>query len=125
MRVKLPLLDEWNARRRQIADRYLVAASRTDLMMLPAGQDSVAHLCVGLHPDRDRFMERLASEGIGTAIHYPTPDHRQPALAGIAWRCAGLPVTESAANQVITLPCFPELEDSEVAHVCAVIQASA
>ena len=125
LRVKLPHLDGWNARRREIAARYRAAAHGTDLAMLPAGADSVAHLCVGLHPASRRVQGGLARDGVETAIHYPTPDHRQPALAGIPWRSAGLSVTESAANQVVSLPCFPELEDSEVDHVCAVIGASA
>lgn len=125
LRVKLPLLDAWNARRREIAERYRAAAQGTDLALLPAGADSVAHLCVGLHPDRDRFRERLAREGVSSAIHYPTPDHCQPALAGIQWRSAGLPVTESSVGRVVSLPCFPELEDSEVDYVCEVIGRSA
>ena len=125
LRVKLPLLDAWNARRREIADRYHVAARDTALELLPVGTDSVAHLCVGLHPDRDRFRELLTGEGVGSAVHYPTPDHRQPALTGAPWRAAGLSVTESSADRVVSLPCFPELLDSEVDYVCEVIRKSA
>jgi len=125
LRVKLPHLDGWNARRRDIAERYRAAAHDSDLTLLPAGLDSVAHLCVGLHPNREGFRDQLAREGIETAIHYPTPDHRQPALARVTWRSAGLPVTESAADRIVSLPCFPELEDSEVDHVCAALEESA
>ena len=117
LRVKLPLLDGGNARRRAIAERYRAASSGTDLVMLSTGPGSVAHLCVGQHPDRDAFRERLTLAGVETAIHYPTPDHRQPALTGTAWRQSDLSVTESSADHVVTLPCFPELEDSEVDHV--------
>lgn len=125
LRVKLTYLDGWNARRREIAARYEVAADGTALTLLPTGPDSVAHLCVGMHPARDELRANLARAGVATAIHYPTLDHRQSALAHVPWRSSDLSVTESAAVRVVSLPCFPELEDSEVDHVCAVIEASA
>jgi aminotransferase EvaB len=119
LRVKLPRLDEWNERRRAVASRYREALRATELTLLhePA-PDFVAHLCVGLHPDRDRFCERLAADGVDTAVHFPIPDHRQPALSAALWRAGALDVTESAAGELVSLPCYPGLTDDEVDWVC-------
>jgi aminotransferase EvaB len=125
LRVKLRSLDGQNARRRRIAERYRIASEGTPLRMLPAGDDSVAHLCVGLHPDRDGFRERMTAAGVDTAVHYPVPDHRQEAFSEAGWRAASLATTESAAGRVVSLPCFPELTDDEVDRVCAAIAESA
>ncbi len=120
--VKLKRLDEWNDRRRQIATAYRDAARGTRLHIAhEAASDFVAHLCVGLHPERDAFRRRLAAAGVDTAVHYPTPDHKQPALSAVAWRAGTLEVTEAAVRDVVSLPCFPEMTDAEVEYVCSAI----
>src|SRR5574340_1154583 len=113
LRVKLPHLEKWNARRREIARRY--NGLLTGVIETPpdAGDDYVAHLYVVRAKDRDRLRERLRAAGIGTDVHYPVPDHRQ-AAAPVA---AELPHTERCAAEVLTLPCFPELTDEEVCRV--------
>ncbi len=124
LRVKLPHLDAWNDRRCAIAARYVAAAEGTPLEMVHTpGPDYVAHLCVGRHPDRDAFRQRMTAAGIGTAIHYPILDHQQPALAGVPWRAVDLTESERARDEIVTLPCFPELIDDEVEGVCAAIQS--
>ena len=60
---------------------------------------------------------RLEAAEIGTDVHYPVPDHLQP-LWGGELEDVQLPVTEHAAEHVLTLPCFPELTDNEVTRVC-------
>jgi dTDP-4-amino-4,6-dideoxygalactose transaminase len=122
LRCKLPNLDADNLKRRAVVARYVEAAEGTGLRIVESdGADYVAHLCVGLHDDRDGFMKRLADRGIATAIHFPTPDHRQPALAAVPWRAGPLVVTEHAADHIVSLPCFPELAVAEIDHVCAAI----
>jgi dTDP-3-amino-2,3,6-trideoxy-4-keto-D-glucose/dTDP-3-amino-3,4,6-trideoxy-alpha-D-glucose/dTDP-2,6-dideoxy-D-kanosamine transaminase len=118
LRVRLPQLDAWNARRRDIAASYAEAlpSSAGRLVSLP-GEDYVAHLAVALVEERDAARERLAAAGVGTDVHYPVPDHRQP-VWGSAYAESELPVTEHAAGHVVTLPCFPELTDNEVDRVC-------
>ncbi|HEY4620926.1 MAG TPA: DegT/DnrJ/EryC1/StrS family aminotransferase [Gaiellaceae bacterium] len=118
LRARLPHLDAWNERRRSIAARYRQAL-RPDLGRLVSleGEDYVAHLAVVLLGERDAARARLQAAGIGTDVHYPIPDHRQP-LWGDALAKVRLPVTERAAEQVLTLPCFPELTDKEVDRVC-------
>ena len=118
LRVKLPGLDDGNERRRMIAQAYVEAADGRLHFPHESARDYVAHLCVARHPERDRLRGLLEERGIGTAIHYPVPDHLQPALAEVAWRHAGLTETERAAREVFSLPCFPELTDDEVARAC-------
>ena len=118
LRVKLPGLDGGNERRRAIARAYVEAADGRLQFPHEAARDYVGHLCVARHPERDRLRRLLGTRGIETAIHYPVPDHLQPALAGIAWRHADLTETELAAREVFSLPCFPELTDDEIARVC-------
>ena len=123
LRARLPHLDAWNERRRSIAARYSEALAPEDGRMVAlAGEDYVAHLAVLLAAERDAVRSRLHAAEIGTDVHYPIPDHRQPLwgeklLAGVR-----LPVTEHAAEHVLTLPCFPELTDDEVDRVCEVLR---
>ena len=116
LRAKLPHLDGWNARRREIARLYGEAHAAAEA-------DYVAHLYVIRSPHRERIRSALAAAGIGTDVHYPIPDHQQESMRGIAFRPTPLPVTESCAGEVLTLPCFPEMTDGEVAEVAAAIRA--
>lgn len=122
LRAKLPWLDAHNAARRQIATRY--QAAFVDLPVRgPArlGEDQVAHLYVLRTPRRDALRDFLRTRGVATEVHYPVPDHRQPAHP--APECLGpLPVTEAACATALTLPCFPGLEDAEVDRVIAAVR---
>lgn len=123
LREKLPHLDRWNAARRAIAARYNAAFAGLP-MTLPAsvGEDYVAHLYVVRVDDREGFRETMRGAGIGTDVHYPIADHRQPAYEG--WG-SGFPLatTEHACDHVVTLPCFPGLADADVERVVAAVQA--
>jgi len=117
LRRMLPLLDGWNARRRKIATRYSTEISNPKITPPPAGgEDFVAHLFVIKTENRDDFQRHLAASGIGSDIHYPIPDHRQ-LLFGDRFDSLQIPVTENACEQIVTLPCFPELTDEEITRV--------
>jgi dTDP-4-amino-4,6-dideoxygalactose transaminase len=64
----------------------------------------------------------MREAGVGTDVHYPIADHRQPYWAN-RFQGLTLPVTEHATEHVLTLPCYPELDDAEVARVCEVLAA--
>lgn len=120
LRIRLPHVPARNERRRQIIERYAAAAG-SSLAILPAeGEHHVGHLAVGLTSHRDDVRRALEARGIGSDVHYPIPDHRQPAFAQ-EFAAVHLPVTESAAAELVSLPCFPELTDAEVEHVCNVL----
>ena len=117
LRVMLPRLDGWNARRRQIANRYS-REIRNERIRVPAesGDGYVAHLYVVEAADRLGLQRHLKTMGIGSDVHYPVADHRQ-ALFKDRFVSTALPITEAACEHVLTLPCFPELTDQEVDRV--------
>ncbi len=114
LRAKLPHLDAWNARRREIVRRYGEGILNPRISCpAPGGAESVAHLYVVETSDPGGLKTHLAEADIASDVHYPIPDHRQPAIAGLRdW--PELPVTERLATRVLTLPCYPELTDAEL-----------
>jgi len=119
LRAKLPRLDAWNRRRRQIAATYSAGLAGTSLILpveLP-GREHVWHLYVVRSGQRDALREALSMRGVGTEIHYPIPAHLQAALAHPGCPPGTFPVAERAAAQVLSLPIYPYLSDAEVAEV--------
>jgi dTDP-4-amino-4,6-dideoxygalactose transaminase len=116
---KLTKLDEWNLRRKEIADKY-----RKELRGLPVILPSytsenkhVFHLFVIRVKLREKFIKFLSDEDISTVIHYPIPIHLQPAYKYLNYKKGFLPVTEKAAEEIVSLPIYPDLEDAEVEYV--------
>lgn len=123
LRVKLRHLDGWNAARRTVAQWYGEELRHLDVELVavaPEGE-SVHHLAVALVPERDRVRAALAERGIATGIHYPVPCHQQVAYATFARE--PLPVCESTAGGLLSLPMFPTLTREQVAHVGAALRA--
>jgi dTDP-4-amino-4,6-dideoxygalactose transaminase len=120
LRLRLPFLADSNRRRAAIAAAYDRGLAHTGLP-LPAvrpGACHVYHQYVIRHAQRERLRARLAEQGILTNVHYPVPVHLQPAYR----RCCdiapgGLPHTEAAAREVLSLPMYAELEDGAVERV--------
>jgi dTDP-4-amino-4,6-dideoxygalactose transaminase len=84
-----------------------------------AGASHVFHLYVMRVEQRAVLQARLREAGIGTGVHYPSPVHLQPAYRGrVALGPSGCRATEVAAREVLSLPIYPELTDSQVAQVC-------
>jgi dTDP-4-amino-4,6-dideoxygalactose transaminase len=115
--AKLRMLDDWNARRRVAArtyDRHLdPAIGRVDL---EAGTLSAHHLYDVRVPQRDRVRERLEELGVRTGIHYPIPCHLQAPYRRFA--PTALPEAERAADELLSLPMFPHIEDGQIRAVC-------
>ena len=121
LRVKLAHLDRQNARRAEIASAYGEALRGTALRPPRPRDDAthVYHLYVVRTDSRDMVQARLRQLGVGTGIHYPVPVHQQPAYAGrVALGAFGCPETASAAQQILSLPLYPELTDDQVAFIC-------
>jgi aminotransferase EvaB len=117
--ARLPLLEGFNERRREIIQRYSAAAQGSGLRILPAaGSHHVGHLAVATSLDRDNTRKIFLDHGVMTDIHFPVGDHEQIAFAP---KMVSLPVTEGLTSQILSLPCFPELTSAEVDRVCAVI----
>ncbi|MEA2898073.1 MAG: hypothetical protein QOJ84_3688 [Bradyrhizobium sp.] len=114
--AKLPHLNRWNEDRRAIARRYSEQINHPRIKCPEDfGTDNVAHLFVVRCSDRAGFQRHLDEHGVSSDIHYPIPDHRQPAYAVSGF--AELPETERLAKEIVTIPCFPEMEEEEISQV--------
>lgn len=111
LRVKLRHLDGWNARRSLAAARYSRELADTNLLLpsVPSWCKPAWHLYVVRSPRRDALRDHLASLGIGTIIHYPTPPHRQPAYADAGFAPHAFPLANAIAREVLSLPLGPHL----------------
>lgn len=123
LRIKLKRLNEWTARRRELAARYdrLLAGSAVRTPAVGADRTHVYHLYVVRHERRDELAEFLAARGIGTGKHYPLALHRQEAFAGLGLGEGRFPEAEAAAREVLCLPLYPELSDEQADEVAAAI----
>ncbi|HEY4332308.1 MAG TPA: DegT/DnrJ/EryC1/StrS family aminotransferase [Ilumatobacteraceae bacterium] len=121
LRLNLPSLAADNERRRWIAARYRDAAP--GLRWQARADAHVYHLCVLRSSRREAFRRALQHRGVSTAVHYPLALTQQPAYAHLTRaRC---PQAEAWAAECISVPCFPELADSEVDLVAAALAATA
>jgi dTDP-4-amino-4,6-dideoxygalactose transaminase len=118
-RVGLRHLDRLNAQRRRVAARY--RERLTELVQTPPERpwaEAVYHMFVIRTPRRDALAEFLGARGVGTGIHYPIPNHRQPAVTGRFPALPALPATETLVQDILSLPVFGELALEDVDYVC-------
>ncbi|UHD45333.1 DegT/DnrJ/EryC1/StrS family aminotransferase [Aureimonas altamirensis] len=122
--VLLPRLDEANARRTFILDRY-AAALPSGIVLVRAPTNTVGHLAVVLCDQRDNLRHHLTENGIGTDIHYPVLDVDQPAWRSLPSREApsGLTVARTSVPRLLTLPCFPAMREDEINYVCEALNS--
>ena len=124
--VKMPHLSAWNQRRRQIADRY--GAALEDLPVStpfepPERYHVYSNYTIRIRSGgRDALQAHLTACGIGTRVYYPLPLHLQPALAYLDCGRGRFPVTEAAAEEVLSLPIYPELTDAQQDEVISAIR---
>lgn len=120
LRVKLKYLDEWNRRRRSIAELYLVQMRDIDLVLphVPAWAEPVWHLFVVRAKNRDSVRRKLNDRGIGSLIHYPIAPHMQRAYEDAGYPGGSLPIAERLANEVLSLPIGPHLSIEDAHRVC-------
>jgi dTDP-4-amino-4,6-dideoxygalactose transaminase len=125
LRVKLRVLDDWNARRRALAERYRARLEGVDGLALPAaaGADHAWHVFAVLLEDRAPVQRRVEAAGVGTLVHYPVPPHLCGAYAQLDVEAGAFPVTERLSRQTLSLPLFPQLAPEAVDAVCAALAA--
>jgi len=119
LRAKLKHLDRWNARRRAIAERLLSELADTGLA-LPIVSDwaePVWHVFAVRSKVRSQIQQELDRAGIGTMIHYPTPPHLQGAYADLGYAQGAFPIAERMAEQALSLPMGPHLDDESLERV--------
>lgn len=128
LRVKLKRLDEWNARRREVAGLYgtlLAGVEGLRLPLVPNWAEPVWHLFVVRHPDRDKLAQALDAAGIGNQIHYPVPPHLCPAYKGNVKAPLDLPVAERLCDEILSVPISASLGDDAVRAVADAVRSAA
>lgn len=121
-RVMLRHLDRLNAHRRHVAARYRERLG--GLVEVPPERpwaEAVYHMFVIRTRRRDALAEFLARRGVGTGVHYPVPNHRQPAVVNRFQGLPALPRTEALVGEILSLPVFGELALEDVDYVCGQI----
>jgi len=124
LRVKLKRLDHWNRLRREKAWLYQ-RELRDSPLILPTERGygtHVYHLYVVRHGNRNALQDYLKTKGYSSLIHYPIPIHLQEAYRELGYREGDLPATERCAKAVLSLPLYPEIQDSDVEEICGLIR---
>jgi dTDP-4-amino-4,6-dideoxygalactose transaminase len=126
LRVRLNWLDEFTARRKQIAARYQAEINNQWVKLLAtplSPEQHVYHLFVFTTPFREQLQKHLMDSGAETLIHYPISADQQVALAGIAKDPQGLPNAREHADTCLSIPCHPQLTETELDHVIASVNS--
>ena len=125
LRVKLPHLNRWNARRAEIAARYSAALQGlpVELPVTASGNQHVFHVYALLADRRDELQQFLTEHGVPTLIYYPQPLHRQNVYADYGWREGDFPIAEAVSRRILPLPMYPELTDEQADYVGKTVRA--
>ncbi|CCO23315.1 DegT/DnrJ/EryC1/StrS family aminotransferase [Maridesulfovibrio hydrothermalis] len=123
LRVKLDQLDNWNWRRRNIAEVYLKGLVDTPLVLpvVPEHIQSVWHLFVVRCHNRDGLIKHLEKNKIQASIHYPTPPHKQGAYRNMA--DLSLPISEAIHREVLSLPIGPHMTEEQAERVVECVKS--
>lgn len=126
LRCKLPHIDEWNAGRRQAARRYCELLEGVGGLTLPSEAPYATHVYHQftvrvLGGRRDEVQSKLAEAGIGTMVYYEKPLHRLPVYREMT---VSMPASEQAAEEVLSLPIWPKIDEATQARVAEALRAA-
>jgi dTDP-4-amino-4,6-dideoxygalactose transaminase len=124
--AKLPHLAGWSAARRKNAAYYDAAFADLSDVRTPhieACNESIFNQYTIRVARRDALQSFLKEKGIGNSIYYPLPLHLQPCFAYLGYKAGSCPEAERAAGEVLSLPIFPELTESQLDEVVAAVRA--
>jgi dTDP-4-amino-4,6-dideoxygalactose transaminase len=124
--VKLKYLAGWTERRRANAQKYNERLAGLGQVVTPKEMPyarHVYHLYVIRAQKRDELQKYLAEKAIATGLHYPIPLHLQKAFQHLGYKKGDFPVAEKAADEILSLPMYPELTDDQIDYVCEAIRA--
>lgn len=126
LRVKLPHLDAWNARRQYLADAYREHLAELPLRVSAPAEEGrhVYHLFVVQSEQRDALRQHLSDHEIETGIHYPVPLHLQPVLQDLGYARGAFPNAERLAQHSLSLPMYPEMPLDHIERIADVIRAA-
>src|SRR3989338_7285865 len=131
--AKLPLLDQWNKMRNDVAAHYGKLLKGAEGIVTPVLKKDRTHVYqtyavrlpaslaggrqAGI-PNRDKICDAMKTKGIGVLIHYPIPLHLQEAYADLGYKRGDFPVSEKIAKEILSLPMFPHMRKDQVEYVC-------
>jgi len=127
LNAKLARLDRWNAARRDAAGRYDAMLAGVPGVVRPSTRQDNAHvwhLYVVRVPERDRVHAAMHAAGVPAGIHYPTPIHLTGAFAPLGHARGDFPVAERAADEILSLPMHPHLDEAQQERVVAALAAA-
>lgn len=128
-RAQLAKLDRFNEARRRNASVLNEGLAGTSGVITPRERPGYRHVyhqyTLRIETDRDRFQAKLRELGVGTAIHYQVPVHRQPLYMEMGYGNVSAPESERAADQVLSLPVHPALTDSDLDRIIDSVRAVA
>ena len=119
LRVKLPHLDKWNAKRREIAKIYDENLKDTDLVtpVIEEENESVYHMYILQSENREAILEKLKEKGVATGVYYPIPLHLQKVYKDLGYKEGDMPVSEYLSHRTFAIPVYPELNDEQVNYI--------
>lgn len=123
LRVKLRHIDDWNNRRRELAEIYRQRLAGAPVTVPNDGADArhVYHLFIIEVEERSRFEQQLKAQGIPTSIYYPQPLHLNEPLKHLGYKSGDFPVSERASERTISIPFYPEISDQQIERVMEVV----
>ena len=121
--AKMPYIERWTQARRRLAARYDEHLTELGYRVpaAPADRRHVYHVYALRHGRRDELARFLNERGIATGIHYPIPVHLQKAFAELGHEPGDFPIAERAANELLSLPMFPEMTVAQQDHILAAL----
>lgn len=125
LNVKLPYLDSWNEKRRQIAERYDVEI-KNQLVQKPtvkAYNEHIYYVYMLLVKDRDKMRDYLEEHGVGTGVYFPVPLHLQKVFAYLGYQKGDFPNAEMIADHSLVIPMFAEMTDDEINYVIEIVNS--
>lgn len=123
LRVKLPHLDAWNEKRREIAGIYEtdIVNDKVKKPVCAAWNRHIYYVYVLLVEDRDAFRSYMEEQGIATGVYFPVPLHLQKVFETLGYKPGDMPNAEYLAEHGVAIPMFPELSGEEVRKVIGAV----
>ncbi len=127
LKVKMKYIEGWTEARRRNAERYNQLLKEVEGVTTPTEAKyarHVYHVYVIRIKNRDQVHKKLVESGIGAGVHYPIPVHMQKGYAMLGYEAGRFPVAEEVSGEVISLPVYPELNESQIEEVVSVLKSS-
>ena len=119
LRVKLPYLDKWNSRRKEIAKIYdeELIDSNVITPIVREENDTVYHQYVLQSDNREEVLAKLKEKGIATGVYYPVPLHLQKVYTDLGYKEGDMPVAEYLSHRTFAIPVYPELSEEQIQYI--------